>query len=266
MRTLVIGTGGSGATNLVSRHCNNSFHEGYIPDGNLGLEFQPHTTELAHGDVIKNRIWDHARHSRSTENGGVDIYARANSTSAVIIAYDITELYSFEIAKNQYRSLLRNGGHSVNSFALVGTKTDLEVNRQVSTAEAAKFAAENGMLHFECSAKTGHNVNKVFDAVVQNIAEKKKVDMSPPPLTKEERDALKKELKKTIAGEARALSKIGGNRKDKLKVLAESAEKTKTSKLTDDGLRDAVKNARDTLEVCRDRKPQIGDNIKGTSR
>ena len=46
---------------------------------------------------------------------------------------------------------------------LVGNKSDLESERQVSKAMARKFKEENGIKYFaETSAKSGDNVNQLF--------------------------------------------------------------------------------------------------------
>ena len=54
-------------------------------------------------------------------------------------------------------------------IALVGNKSDLEDQRRVSTEEAKKFSEENGLLYFECSAKTGTNVRDIFISIMEKI-------------------------------------------------------------------------------------------------
>jgi GTPase SAR1 family protein len=44
---------------------------------------------------------------------------------------------------------------------LVGNKTDLEGKRQVTQEEASRFAKENGLMFYECSAKSGIGVELV---------------------------------------------------------------------------------------------------------
>ena len=43
--------------------------------------------------------------------------------------------------------------------------------KKVSTAEAKAYADEEGLLFFETSAKTGHNVSEVFTAIANAIPE-----------------------------------------------------------------------------------------------
>lgn len=54
---------------------------------------------------------------------------------------------------------------------LVGNKIDLEDQRKVSSEEAMAFAKEFGCTYIETSAKTGHNVNKLFEDLVRQIRE-----------------------------------------------------------------------------------------------
>ena len=46
---------------------------------------------------------------------------------------------------------------------MVGNKCDLDEERQVTFEEGEEFAKDNGMLFFEVSAKTGHNIEQVFE-------------------------------------------------------------------------------------------------------
>lgn len=55
---------------------------------------------------------------------------------------------------------------------LVGTKSDLQVQREVSFEEANNFAQENGLLYIETSAKTGNNIQEAFQMTVRKIIEK----------------------------------------------------------------------------------------------
>lgn len=54
-------------------------------------------------------------------------------------------------------------------YILVGCKSDLKDQRQVSAEEARKFAEENEMPFIETSAKSGENVEEAFRIVGQEI-------------------------------------------------------------------------------------------------
>jgi len=47
-------------------------------------------------------------------------------------------------------------------ICLIGNKTDLEEQREVSYEEGKNFAEENNLLFFETSAKDGNNIQEIF--------------------------------------------------------------------------------------------------------
>ena len=52
---------------------------------------------------------------------------------------------------------------------LVGNKCDLENKREVSFQEGEEFANNNEMEFIETSAKTGKNVDKAFNSLLEGI-------------------------------------------------------------------------------------------------
>ncbi|KAF7723962.1 GTP-binding protein [Apophysomyces ossiformis] len=61
-----------------------------------------------------------------------------------------------------------NGVESI-PCVLVANKTDLDVQREVSTAEGQALAQELQALFIETSAKRNENINKLFDILLQDI-------------------------------------------------------------------------------------------------
>lgn len=54
-------------------------------------------------------------------------------------------------------------------LALVGNKIDLDDKRQVSVSEAKEYAAENNMIFLETSAKSGKNIDELFNQCVKCV-------------------------------------------------------------------------------------------------
>lgn len=55
---------------------------------------------------------------------------------------------------------------------LIGNKSDLEKNRQVSREEAEKFAQDNDLFFLEASAKSADNVEQAFEKTAEAIQRK----------------------------------------------------------------------------------------------
>ncbi len=126
------------------------------------------------------------------------------NAQAALVVYDLTKASSLIKARHWVAELQRQASPGI-CIALVGNKVDLvngeeeasssnrtsgeddenedddedgpaagdddTVQRKVSTAEAKKFAEEEGLLFFETSAKTGGNVTEVFTAIASAIPE-----------------------------------------------------------------------------------------------
>ena len=125
-----------------------------------------------------------------------------NAQSALVV-YDITKPTSLVKARHWVAELQRQASPGI-VIALVGNKLDLanessssEINnvtsteggdeettaeaveeggtegdaRKVSTKEGREYAEEEGLLFFETSAKSGHNVQEVFTAIANAIPE-----------------------------------------------------------------------------------------------
>lgn len=113
------------------------------------------------------------------------------NAQAALVVYDITKPSSLVKAKHWVAELQRQASPGI-VIALVGNKLDLceddapepeqqngenageedeGAARKVSTDEAKAYADEEGLLFFETSAKTGHNVSEVFTAIANSIPE-----------------------------------------------------------------------------------------------
>lgn len=55
---------------------------------------------------------------------------------------------------------------------LIGNKSDWETRRQVDFQVAKEYAEGNNMKYYECSAKTGYNVENVFLELAGKIKER----------------------------------------------------------------------------------------------
>ena len=90
---------------------------------------------------------------------------------AIILVYSIDNMESFgDIGSNWLDNSLNSASDAL--VALVGNKVDLESKRVISRERALQYALINDIdrsMVFEISAKTGHGVTEMFDAIVKKI-------------------------------------------------------------------------------------------------
>ena len=76
--------------------------------------------------------------------------------------YDITNRESFIVLEDIVDTIEGLCGSTI-ALVLVGNKSDLEEDRQVSIEEGKQFAEEFGMEFFETSAQENINLDEVID-------------------------------------------------------------------------------------------------------
>lgn len=98
-----------------------------------------------------------------------------------VLVYDITFRESFDKVKiikisgfflnldkvTKWVAELRNHADEGIVIAIAGNKSDKEFGRQIENSEAEKYAKENGMRHFQTSAKTGKGMNEMFQYLAE---------------------------------------------------------------------------------------------------
>ncbi|VDK89651.1 unnamed protein product [Litomosoides sigmodontis] len=122
----------------------------------IGVEFGTRIIEVS-GQKIKLQIWDTAGQERF--RAVTRSYYRG--AAGALMVYDITRRSTY----NHLSSWLadaRNLTHPNTVIFLIGNKSDLDGQRDVTFEEAKAFADENGLTFLECSAKTGDNVEDAF--------------------------------------------------------------------------------------------------------
>ena len=82
---------------------------------------------------------------------------------------DISSHSSFEDIQVWIDDCTKQTAKSVLLF-LIGNKNDLNDKREVSYEEGEAYAKAHKMLFLEASAKTGHNINAIFERSVKQIA------------------------------------------------------------------------------------------------
>ena len=104
------------------------------------MEFGTKIIEIG-GKKIKLQIWDTAGQERF--RAVCRSYYRG--AMCALLVYDISRRVTFQHLVS-WLSDARNLTGNNTIFMLIGSKRDLDANREVSVEEAAKFAKENGLL------------------------------------------------------------------------------------------------------------------------
>ena len=113
-----------------------------------------------------------------------------NGAHAIILVYDITNAESFEEIKqywiNEILGVFRDVTDRHIPLLLVGTKLDLvdrndssQVTVSESDVKALKGDYEHMIGPIECSAKTGKNIEKVFQTLAREIFEQQMIKCNP---------------------------------------------------------------------------------------
>ncbi|XP_065885554.1 ras-related protein Rab-31-like isoform X2 [Dysidea avara] len=96
----------------------------------------------------------------------VSMYYR--KATAAIIVYDITDLQSFEDAKEWVEELHNNVGTNVVLY-IVGNKCDLQEQRKVPMETLEEYARSLQVLYGETSAAHDIGIQDIFTLIVENI-------------------------------------------------------------------------------------------------
>jgi small GTP-binding protein len=162
MKIVMLGEGRVGKTSLLHRFIHNKFDEECASTTKANMYAN---TKIEVDDILADvSIWDTAGQERYHALG--PIYYR--DAHGAVLAYDITDLESFERIKVWLKELHQVVGESI-CVVVVGNKTDLERERKVNKKDAEDWAAQNNAKHFLCSAKLGLRVSDAFHSLVQSI-------------------------------------------------------------------------------------------------
>jgi len=137
---------------LINKFTTEQFRE--FEESTIGAAFQAVRVSDAY---LNLEVWDTAGQERFRSLAPI-YYRDAN---VALICYDITNKKSFESAKYWYKQLEENGYKDCIKI-IVATKADLDDQREVEDAERYLKIA-NVSYFMETSAKTGKNINKLFN-------------------------------------------------------------------------------------------------------
>lgn len=163
IKIVILGETGVGKTSLMYRYINDEFDP--MLSNTNPLDFLSKLILLEEKQV-KLQICDPLKQERFRN------IPRSSRIGAMgyIVCYDITDVESFR-SVNEWLEKIKIAASKHAQVVLVGTKKDLEDERQVATEDGENLASDNGIPFFEISAKDGYNLNEVFETLCRNVIE-----------------------------------------------------------------------------------------------
>ena len=165
IKILTLGATQVGKTSIVLRYSEDKFN--YNKIATIGIDFKIKIIKKGN-ERIKVSIYDTAGQERF-QNIVKHYYKGANG---VLLIYDITKRDTFKNLDFWIKDLEDNSDIDNLFIYLIGNKNDMEDKREVSWVEASNFAKEKKLPYIEVSAKTGNNIQKLFDEVIKGAMTK----------------------------------------------------------------------------------------------
>ncbi|EDR24571.1 GTP-binding protein YPTC4, putative [Entamoeba dispar SAW760] len=157
---IIIGEFSVGKTCLLMRFQDGTFREEY--ESTIGVEFGTKNVQIQ-DTLIKLRIWDTA----GSEKFRCITRGYFRGSIGAIIVYDISNRSTFEHIDEWVQELEKyNSSNYV--LMIIGNKCDSS-QRTVTTDEGKDKAKKLNAEFFECSAKTGENIEKAFMTLTELV-------------------------------------------------------------------------------------------------
>lgn len=159
-KIIVVGDGRVGKTSLTFRFSTGVFRQHYLMT--IGVEFAVKMVQVDNKNV-KLQVWDTGGQERFSYIR--PLYYRG--AVGAIVCFDLTNEESFLHVPNWIGEIRKYCG--LVPIVLIGTKSDLVEERQISREKAEAYAKQLNGKYFETSAKSGEYVVEVFQTISQEI-------------------------------------------------------------------------------------------------
>jgi small GTP-binding protein len=157
----VVGDAAAGKSSLIRRYASKKFDESYLPT--IGADFTIKQIEFPEENLIKVvtlSIWDMGGQDRF-RNIREHYFLGAN---AAFVLFDLGRKQTFHNLENWLSDIKKFCGDI--PILIVANKIDLP-EKEVSQEEIDEFISKNNLKHFKTSAKTGENVEELFDEIAK---------------------------------------------------------------------------------------------------
>ena len=157
-----------GKTALTNAYLEKEFEDEYLSTIGVNSCIKEITINLNNKELpIKVKIWDTAGQEKFKS---ISVQYIKNCMG-IFIVYAINDIESFNNILSWLKEVEEKKSRSNIPLILIGNKYDLEKERKISKEEGEKLASRYNMKFFECSAKTGYNVNEAFQCLTDQVVE-----------------------------------------------------------------------------------------------
>lgn len=160
-KILTLGESAVGKTSILSQYNNNEFNPNLI--ATIGIDLIKKDIKID-GKTVRVQIWDTAGQERFyaiTRN-----YFR--NANGILLVFDMNELRTFKCIDRWHNEIIQEVDLNVPIF-LIGNKMDLIENYDEIKKLFEEKAEKKNIKFFPVSAKTGDNVESIFNAMVREM-------------------------------------------------------------------------------------------------
>ena len=165
IKIITLGDSHVGKSSLIVKYIDNKFSNAYM--STIGFDLKHKQINLKDGTEAKIMIYDTAGQERF-KSLAANYIKKANG---ILLVYDIADHSTFENIGIWMESITEEKGDKL-PIVLVGNKSDLTDERQVSNEEGKNLAKNKGFHFYETSCKNGSNVTECFLDLAELVYEK----------------------------------------------------------------------------------------------
>ena len=170
VKVVIVGDSWVGKTNIMSKYLKNEFHED--SKATVGVEFGSKQFNIQ-GHQVKAQIWDTAGQERYKAITS----AYYKGAKGAFIVYDISRKNTFDSISRWVSDITATADKKI-TLILIGNKSDLEDQRQVTKEQGEEKAKEFGLAFLETSASSGDNLEKAFSLMINEVYKKCQEDIN----------------------------------------------------------------------------------------